>query len=77
MSGARIARQHHIEGIHRLEVPTLAEVERAGGDHHLVDSGSPFAHVDGEVGELAGIGRQRIVIVADKGGLERHVARHG
>ena len=42
---ARVARHHNVQGVHRLEVVALAEVVAAGGDHHFIDGGCAFAHL--------------------------------
>ena len=64
-----------LERIHCLEVLALAETEGAGRYDYLVDTGCPLAHADGEMGELANVSRQRVILVTDESGLERHLTR--
>ena len=73
----RVARHHHVECVHRLEVVTLAEAEGAGCHYHFIDGCSPLFHADIKIGQLAYTCCQQKVVIADKGGLEGYFAFGG
>ena len=71
---AGVARHHHVQRIHFLELVALAHAERAGGHDHLVDRGGLLPQPDVQRAERGQVGSNIEVFIAQQYRTDRLLA---